>query len=185
MFSKKEITDLTISVLALTLIFSSFEFEMFLSTLFIVIFAFFSHEMAHKFLAMHYGFSAEYRMWKWGIILGLAMSFFGGFAFVAPGAVYTSPYKQKFAFKIARVTRNQHGMINFIGPMINIVVGLVMVALNLIFPFGLFIVTARVSFFLAMFNLIPFPPLDGSKVMGWNKKIWAVAFAASLIGLFL
>ncbi|MFH0929502.1 MAG: site-2 protease family protein [Candidatus Aenigmatarchaeota archaeon] len=185
MFSRKEAIDLTISVLALTLIFSSFDIGMIPTTLFIVIFAFFSHEMAHKFLAQHYGFSAEYRMWKWGIILGLVMSLLGGFAFVAPGAVYTSPYKGDFAFKVARVTRNQRGMINFIGPLINIIIGVSMLAVNFLIPLQLLTLTARISFFLAMFNLIPIPPLDGSKILVWNKKIWAIAFAVSLVGLFL
>jgi len=31
--------------------------------------------------------------------------------------------------------------------------------------FGLFLFIARVNLFLALFNLIPFPPLDGSKIL--------------------
>lgn len=185
MFSKKEIRDLLISVLALALIFSSFNIDLLPVTLFIVVLVFFSHELGHKFLAEHYGLEAEYRMWKWGIILGLIVGLLpGGFVFVAPGAVYMS-HRKEFAFQVTRLTRNQYGLINFIGPLINIIVGLSMLALWFFIPLELFTLTARISFFLAMFNLIPIPPLDGSKILGWNNKVWGLAFAISLIGLFL
>ena len=185
MFSRKEIRDLLISVFALAFIFSSFSIELLPMTLFVVILVFFSHELGHKFLAQHYGLAAEYRMWTWGIILGLVVSLLpGGFVFVAPGAVYIS-HRREFAFQVTRLTRRQYGLINFIGPLINIIVGVSMVSLNIVFPMVLFELTARVSLFLALFNLIPIPPLDGSKILSWDRRIWAVAFAISLIGLFL
>jgi Zn-dependent protease len=185
MFSRNEIKDLLISVLALALIFSSFSIELLPMTLFIVVLVFFSHELGHKFLAQHYGLAAEYRMWTWGIILGLIVALLpGGFVFVAPGAVYIS-HRKEFAFHVMRLTRRQYGLINLVGPLINIVVGVSMVALNLFVPLDLFILTARVSLFLALFNLIPFPPLDGSKILSWNRKIWALMFGVSVIGLFL
>ncbi len=31
-----------------------------------------------------------------------------------------------------------------------------------------------VNLFLAAFNLLPFPPLDGASVLAWNKLVWAV-----------
>jgi Zn-dependent protease len=185
MFSRNEIKDLLISVFALALIFSSFSIDLIPVTLFIVVLVFFSHELGHKFLAQHYGLAAEYKMWTWGIVLGLIIALLpGGFVFVAPGAVYIS-HRKDFAFQVARVTRNQYGLINFIGPLINITVGVSMIALNFFIPLALFTLTARISLFLALFNLIPIPPLDGSKILTWNKKLWALAFAISLIGLFL
>jgi Zn-dependent protease len=185
MFSKNEIKDLLISVLALALIFSSFQIDLIPMTLFVVILVFFSHELGHKFLAQHYGLAAEYRMWLWGIILGLIVAILpGGFVFVAPGAVYIS-HRREFAFQVSRLTRRQYGLINFIGPLINIIVGVAMITLNFFVPLELFILTARVSLFLAMFNLIPIPPLDGSKIFAWDRRLWGLAFAISLIGLFL
>ena len=184
MFSKLEIRDLIISVLTLSLIFSSFNLDLLPVTTFIVVLVFFSHEMSHKFLALHYGLAAEYRMWKWGILFGLLLALLTGGAIVAPGAVHIS-HKKRFAFEVAKVTRNQYGWINFVGPLVNIIVGLSMIGLWFFIPLELFTLTARISFFLALFNLLPIPPMDGSKILFWNKKLWVLAFAVSLIGLFL
>jgi Zn-dependent protease len=32
----------------------------------------------------------------------------------------------------------------------------------------------RINVFIALFNLLPFPPLDGSKVIEWDKKLWGL-----------
>ena len=71
MFSRKELKDLFVSVIVLSLAFSSFNIEALPLTIFIVLAVFISHEMSHKFIAQHYGFSAHYRMWTLGLLLGL------------------------------------------------------------------------------------------------------------------
>jgi Zn-dependent protease len=44
----------------------------------------------------------------------------------------------------------------------------------------LFVMLATFNAVMAIFNLIPFGILDGFKIYSWNKKFWAVAFAASI-----
>jgi Zn-dependent protease len=34
---------------------------------------------------------------------------------------------------------------------------------------------------IAFFNLIPLGVLDGFKIFNWNKKVWVLAFAASIV----
>jgi Zn-dependent protease len=48
----------------------------------------------------------------------------------------------------------------------------------------LFGLAVFVNLWLAIFNMLPIPPLDGSKVFSWDKRIWTILFAV-LIGLFL
>jgi Zn-dependent protease len=36
---------------------------------------------------------------------------------------------------------------------------------------------ARINIWLALFNLIPFGPLDGAKILKWNKGIWLITIA--------
>ncbi|MCD6434530.1 MAG: site-2 protease family protein, partial [Candidatus Diapherotrites archaeon] len=38
---------------------------------------------------------------------------------------------------------------------------------------------AYINFFLAFFNLLPVPPLDGSKVIVWNKFVWLITIAVA------
>ena len=195
MFTKNEIRDLLISVFVLSLIFSdpvsllqqdfSLLFATLLATMFVVVIAFFSHEMSHKFVAIHYGCDAEYKMWPLGLGIGLALSLIpGGFVIAAPGAVYVSPYKKGFAFKVANLSRKNYAIISLSGPLTNIILASALNIVNIFIPFSLLLLTARISFFLAFFNLLPIPPMDGSKVMRWNMKIWGLLIAVSFVGAF-
>jgi Zn-dependent protease len=51
------------------------------------------------------------------------------------------------------------------GPLVNIILALIFVFLYKIFPFSIFLFGLRLNLVLAFFNLLPFPPLDGSKVL--------------------
>ena len=187
MFSKREIRDISISVFVLSLVFSSFTLELIPVTILIVILVFLSHELGHKFLAQYYGCSAEYRMWTFGLILALIFALIpGGIIFAAPGAVYISPFnRKKFAFRVAYLRKKDYALISLAGPLVNIIVGIVLILISFYFPLELFDLTARLSFFLALFNLIPFPPLDGAKVLNWNSKVWVLAISLCLIGLII
>jgi len=154
----------------------------------VVVFA--SHEiLGHKLLAQKYGASAEYRIWYFGLLLGIVTAIIpGGFVFAAPGAVMISPIvKKKFAFTIARLTKKQMGVIALGGPLVNIILGIGLLIVNYFYPVTLmdvqlFELTARISFFLAFFNLIPFPPMDGQKIIRWNLYIWLILIATSVVG---
>ncbi|MFQ6020692.1 MAG: site-2 protease family protein [Candidatus Aenigmatarchaeota archaeon] len=184
MFSKIEIRDLVISIVVLALIFSGFVLENFLEYLFIIIAVFASHEIiGHKIVAQKYGCSAEYRMWPMGLLLGVITGFLGGIIFAAPGAVYISPIVRKgFAFRVAHLTKKEYGIISLAGPAVNIAIGIILLITNLFYPLGLLTITAKISFFLAFFNLIPILPLDGGKIFRWNKYIWFIAIVLAFIG---
>jgi len=133
------------------------------------------HEMAHKFTAIRYGCIACYKMWTQGLFLALIMALLTGFVFAAPGAVYI--YKQG-------LTRREDGIISLAGPLANLVTA--------IFFFWLFLGTAfqdigswifKINVFLGFFNMIPFGPLDGAKVLRWNSGIWGIVFV-TLLGLY-
>jgi Zn-dependent protease len=129
------------------------------------------HELAHKGVAQHFGYHAEFRMWKMGLVIALAAALlsFGKFFFFAPGAVYTSTHKMP--------NPSEEGFISAAGPAANIALA------------GLFCLLAsgngydklwatvgsfgfQVNLWLAAFNLIPFPPLDGVKILRWNKAAY-------------
>jgi len=129
------------------------------------------HELAHKGVAQRYGYHAEFRMWKMGLIIAVASAVlsFGKFLFFAPGAVYTSTYKTP--------DPNKEGLISAAGPLTNIALAGLFYLLaagtgyadiwNVIGVFGF-----QVNLWLAAFNLVPFPPLDGVKILRWNRAAW-------------
>jgi Zn-dependent protease len=186
MLSKIEFRDLLISVLVLSFAFyQAFSID-FLTALIIVTLAFVLHEMSHRYLARKYGCFAEYRMWPLGILLAL-LSSFTGIIFAAPGAVYISPYckGKNFAFRVAHLTKKEYGKISLAGPFTNIVIGFSSLVLSILYRLEIFSTISSITLFLAFFNLLPFFPLDGSKVFAWDRRIWLSVFVIALIGIIL
>ncbi len=140
------------------------------------------HELAHKYVAIHYGAHAEFRAWREGLLLAIGLAIFtnGAFVFAAPGAVYV------FGNNIS-VRKN--GIISLAGPATNLAIVLVFGSmLPLVgangFLGGILLSVMYVNFFLAAFNMIPFFPLDGSKVFMWNKAAWLATTLIAAAGVF-
>ncbi len=181
MFYKGERTHILISVVSLFLAFYVLLLRMgvknpILPSLTIVI-GFVLHELGHKLTAMKFGCIAVYRAWLEGLVLALALALFSPFIFAAPGAVYI--YKPGLTIK-------EDGIISLAGPMTNILLAFLFLFLFLGTPLQVLAVWGfKVNFFLAAFNMLPIPPLDGSKVFRWNIPIWAAVFLTSAYFGFL
>ncbi len=139
------------------------------------------HEIGHRFVARRFGCFAEYTMWPTGLILAVVVSFFG-FVFAAPGAVMI--YPRSDAWGRATLTKRKIGLISITGPAMNLCLALVFILLNTVYPMLLFSLGARINTWLAVFNLIPFGPLDGAKIFRWHKGAWLATIAVG-IGLFV
>ena len=189
-FTKGEIRDIILSVLALIIIFAWRPFPNFgidLSRIpyvvVIVIVAFLLHEMAHKFVARKFNMVAFYKMWPQGILFGLILMILG-LKFVAPGAVVIHPYRfARWGFRRPRpeVASGEMGIIALAGPAVNLFFALIFS----LFDGLLFSQLTLINAWLALFNLLPIPPLDGSKVLIWKPWIWGMCIAVALILVFL
>lgn len=191
-FSKTEIKDLSIAIIVITLIFTfiferqiGYNIESFLfilpMALITVGLSFVLHELGHKIVAQKYGFYAEFRRSDKGLALAMITALIG-FVFLAPGVVYIGT---PFGY----ITEEQNGKISIAGPLVNIALALIFYVLLLTFTplmnndlLSLYIVfTSTIGFhingFLALFNLLPIGPLDGLKVLRWNKLIWLATIA--------
>jgi len=201
-FSFDEVRDLFISFLVISLAFSilfselnySYIFEILSIVMIGVGLGFILHELAHKLVAMHYGYWAEYKTWLPGLFIALISSLFG-FIFAAPGAVHI--YGQY-------ITDRENGIISLSGPLTNIFLSLIFLVIGLTInglSVGLFnpiminswaniilktcVLGFSINAFLALFNLIPLSILDGAKIFRWDPLIWLilVGIAGSLVSL--
>jgi Zn-dependent protease len=131
------------------------------------------HEFAHAWVAMKLGDDTpvlEGRVtlnplahvdWLGTVILPLAMSLFAG-GFIGWGKpVNTNPAKLRWGW-------NGMALVAMAGPASNVIFAILLLALaahshNSLQ--ALYVMAARLSLFLAIFNMIPVPPLDGSKLL--------------------
>ena len=185
----KELRDLVISALALALAFGialSGGFRAFQQPAILVLvigmalvavsLGFVFHELGHRLIARRFGYFAEYAMWPMGLMVALGFSLFG-FVFAAPGAVMI--YPRATVLGTASLSRQKIGLISLAGPATNIGLAMVFLVLDAIQPTLLFTLGARINTWLAVFNLIPFGPLDGAKILKWNKGIWLISIAGA------
>ena len=189
----KEMKEITISALVLALAFSisfaggniqKLTIGMFAISIITVSTGFVLHEMGHRFIARRFGYYAEYRMWINGLFLAIASSFLG-IVFAAPGAVFIHQRADLWGNK-THVTKGREGLISLSGPAVNIIIAVVFVLLGFLMPAykNIFSFGYTINVWLALFNMVPLPPLDGSKVLAWNAKIWASVFGLLVVSYF-
>jgi Zn-dependent protease len=200
--SKAELIDLTISLIALIIAFSILGERKVPGIEVLMISAlgagtgFLLHELAHKFVAQKYGYWAEYRANMAGLVFMIVTAFMG-ILFAAPGAVWfrkvgvdpqtaypygdgSNPEQQK------KETREQL-WIALAGPMTNIAltVFFLLVLMSGVLTSNLGYGAAYYAIFinltLAAFNLLPFGPLDGAKVFGASRVIWAIVAVPTIL----
>ncbi len=140
------------------------------------------HELMHKFVAEHYGAIAAFRVSTMGLLITFATGLFG-FLLGIPGAtiIYTSYF-----------TKKQNGIVSIAGPLTNFTIFAIFLALLLLlrpapssYTYALISFTIFISILLAFFNMLPVPPLDGSKVLGWNKSVYIATMAVIFVLMFL
>ena len=142
--------------------------------------AFIIHELAHKFLARHYGCWAEFRADPRGLKTGILIAALLGIVFMAPGAVMVA----------GNISREQNGKIALAGPISNLIlfgIGIVGGALLLGITTNVFVEQFVMAWLwgnsiLAAFNMIPYGPLDGRKVKDWSEPIFWI-FMIFTLGL--
>ena len=154
--------------------------EWFAVSLVAVSLSFVLHEMMHKFVAQRFGAVAAFRRSDSGLMITLVTSL-RGFIVGIPGA--TVIYAHNF-------TRKEEGYVSLAGPLTNFAVFAVFFVLGLftagsdLFVNALVGTTMEVSLILAFFNMLPIWPLDGSKVLRWNKAVYA-AVLVTIFALFM
>jgi len=167
-FYDNEIKDLIKAWITVTLVFTIAAKVPLAISLVIVGLSVILHELAHKYVAQSYGMYAKFESNDKMAIVSMILSFLG-LIFIAPGAVVMQGTKH-----VVRL-----GRVAAAGPATNIVLGFIFLLLSIttkhtIFAYGLYI-----NAILAIFNLIPVPPLDGGKIFWYNRKVYVTMIILS------
>jgi Zn-dependent protease len=136
------------------------------------------HEMAHKYVALHYGFWAEFRKDPIMLVVAVAMAALVGVVFAAPGATMIYDINGR------GISREQNGWISASGPIVNILLCIPFAGLLIYGGTGVSLsgsiitiigmVGLQVNAMIAAFNMLPVSVLDGRKVADWNLAIFLV-----------
>jgi Zn-dependent protease len=130
------------------------------------------HELAHKVVAVRFGQVAAFRA-EYGLLFLTVVSAFAGFLFAAPGAVVHR----------GRITDRENGLIALAGPVTNLLLVALFLPLALAGPGLLGTVGTQglfINLLLAGFNMIPFGPLDGRKVLAWSLPVYLLVAVPSI-----
>ena len=128
------------------------------------------HELAHKFVAIGFGLGAIFKIWYPGLAIAVFLKLIASpFLIIAPGFV-----------EISEASGNIQGLlIAFAGPAMNLIIWLIAGFILkkkkhlTAFQASTWIMIKRITIMLFIFNMIPIPPLDGSKVLFNFLKIFS------------
>ena len=174
-WDSRELLEMILSILVVALILCLPLLQEFALYLLITVFAFALHEIAHKFTAIKLGYFAKYKANFKYLGLSLAISALFAFTsfpikFVIPGAVLIYGYRYN-------LTRKNVAWISLAGPLTNLLIALTFLEL----PWEYASLMVKVNAFLAFFNLLPIPPLDGSKIFEWKPWLAILLLFISLL----
>ncbi len=155
------------------------------------------HELAHKYSAVRLGCYARYILSPVGLLITLVSAIpYLPIRFLMPGyVVVSSPYYDPI------INKRVNGIVSYAGPLVNIVLGAISIlAYHFLLPwlihvYGLsysivvlawfLIINTQINGWVAVFNLLPIPPLDGSKIITWKPFIWVIMIVAAGIILYV
>jgi Zn-dependent protease len=129
------------------------------------------HEYGHRFVARYFGSDARIIANDGMLVFGIVLALAAGFIFFAPAAVVHNIHD-----------RRKGGIVAAAGPVINMILALLFAALLIAAPtLGITGMTRAVLAYgflinalLGVFNMLPFGPIDGAKVLEWSGTAFAI-----------
>lgn len=190
--SKKESLGLLVSTVVLAFIFSfrewgveEFNFSIgiqnFLIAAMVVAISLFVRLLVQKSTGLSVGHKVEYQAWIVGLFVGLIAAFFtnGHFWIFLPGGIAISHLSvHRLGRALYGENYNVMGWIAMSGPIANMILAIIAKIL-LLLPFGssIFFKLMMFNIWLAIFTMLPIPPLDGLKTFFGSRYVYVFAYA--------
>jgi len=209
-FSKEEIEACTISVLVIAFIVSfdewgygtNFDLNIglinFLRAIVIVGLIIGMQILVIKTQAIQWGYRAEFKLWWYGIFIGLGLCFLtGSFTndlgkaaiiwFLAPGGVFFHHLAtHRLGWFRYGVNLMETGLCALLGSLSTIILAILFKFMLYFLPGNPFLEKAViVSLWYAFFSLLPIPPLNGSRIFFWSRLSYVFLCVTFLAGTLL
>ena len=161
----------------------------FFNAILITLLAILIHISAQKIYGLHLGFKVEFRTFWPGLLIALVLCFVsrGAIWFLVPGGIVLYHMaKHRLGFFRYGLNYWSLGMISAIGPLSNVVLaalfamiaygGVIIPPMTPIATTTLIGRAISLNLWLAIFTMLPIPPLDGSNVFFASRLLYAFAF---------
>jgi len=195
-FEKAEIEGIIAALIVMTVIVSSKQlfvdapsfsilmmnfFKTAFNSFLILTLSFAVYQTAQRLTDIRSGFKPEWRVWLYGLAIGLILAFVsrGKLWFLAPGGliVYHMAGHRIGSFR-AGLNFWPLGLAAIMGPMCCVILAMIFKILSGILPGNPLIIEAMyINIWLAVINLIPIPPLEGSVMFFASRMVYIFAFA--------
>ncbi|VVB76406.1 Uncharacterised protein [Candidatus Tiddalikarchaeum anstoanum] len=192
-FNKKELLELSLSILALAFMFALKDIVLgslwFVSVLIYIVtvsISVFTKIITQKVVAQKFdcavNYSISYNLLLIGLLVALLLN--GSLVFAATGTIIiTSAYFTRLGYKFVNLTNMERGIIALSGTITNILLALISLLLYPLSP-TIFQQLININVLMAVFNMMPFPPFEGSIIFWWNRMIWVMAIIIPLFMVF-
>jgi Zn-dependent protease len=190
-FSPAELKALTIGIFVIAFIFSfddwgveKFDFfiglKNFLIAILLAAVTILVNQSAHRITALSTGFKAEYRIWIYGIIIGLVLTFVtkGKFLALIPGGmvVYHMAGLRLGAFRYG-LNYWAQAMVALAGPLANVMLIIIFKIMLYFLPGNSLLLAAiTMNIWYTIINMLPIPPLDGSHLFFVSRLVYVFSF---------
>jgi len=160
----------------------------FLGALLIVTITILGRLYLQKIVALGTDYKAEYRVWSFGLMITLLLVFVtnGYFWFLIPGGIVIN-YMPGHRLGWVRYGLNMYGIgvISLAGPMGNIVLAIIFRSLYEVFQIPLLKTAFILNLIWAIWNILPIPPNDGSKMFYGSRLVYMYGLAVVICSSIL
>jgi Zn-dependent protease len=185
-FTNVELRDMVITVLVLAIVYAFPDIMNFVTVaLPIVLISFVLKQFGHKLMARRLNCTTTYKIHPIALVLSFFTLLFKsafGFVSMVVGYMETVPYKfGRWGIKVVKLTPYDLGIITLAGLAVNLLLAYTFVFFDGPLPRAIVEINAMI----VLFNLIPIPPLDGSKIFMWSIWGWVFFSVLAIVALIL
>ncbi|MEM0506900.1 MAG: site-2 protease family protein [Thermosphaera sp.] len=182
----EEVFSIMVASLAIGFVFAStylyrLNVYSFVGVFLIASFSVIAHEMAHRQVARIMNCYSRYALYPLGLLVTLLSSLpVIPIKIILPGVTVIIPRTYDHS-ELKRI----EGITSVAGPLVNISFSIAgFISMGVLGPLEGMSHYIRyfiyINSWIALFNLLPIPPLDGSKVLRWNLPLYLISFVAAL-----